>query len=293
MKKEHTTMEVPQDCEIVMSKIRRAQLLAIDVDGTLLTTGYQLTAVTREAVQQVSAQGVHVVLASARSPRALHTIREELEITGLAICYTGALTCRISPDPHVPSEVVIEQRMSLSSAHHVLSRALQRGISVGWYVGDCWYIPRWDAALQRESRLTGAPPIVEPDLAHITEAPHKLLAIAAEPAFLSELSLLASTLPADCRGQFSLANYLEITHQGVDKATALAALGHQLGITPADMVAIGDGENDVALLRLVGLGIAMGNAPPSVRAVADWVTDTNNRDGVALAIERLQATDWL
>jgi Cof subfamily protein (haloacid dehalogenase superfamily) len=217
----------------------------------------------------------------------------ELGITGLAICYTGALTCRISPDPQEPSEVVTEQCMSLSSAHVVLRNALERGISIGWYGGDDWYIPKWDAALERESRLTGVPPIVEPDLAHLTQAPHKLLAIAGEPAIFPELSLLASTLPVDCRGQFSLANYLEITHRDVDKAAALLALGQELGITPADMVAIGDGENDMALLHLVGLGIAMGNASPSVQTAADWVTDTNNRDGVALAIERLRASGWL
>jgi len=217
----------------------------------------------------------------------------ELGIIGLVICYTGALTCRISPDPQEPSEVVTEQRMSLSSAHMVLRNALERGLSLGWYSGDDWYIPRWDAALQRESTLTGVPPIIEPGLAHATQAPHKLLAIAGEPALMPELSVLVGTLPHDCKGQFSLANYLEITHQDVDKATALSALGKQLGIMPADMVAIGDGENDMALLRLVGLGIAMGNASPSVQATADWVTDTNNRDGVALAIERLQATGWL
>ena len=276
-----------------MSKARRARLLVIDVDGTLLTTDYRLTAVTRRSVQQVSDQGVQVVLASARSPRALHPLMEELSITGLAICYTGALTCRISPDPHAPSEAVTEQRISLSSAHMVLHNGLERGLSIGWYCGDEWYIRSWDAALERESRLTGATPIVEPDLAHMTEAPHKLLAIAGEPAVFPELSRLASTLPPDCRGQFSLDNYLEITHRDVDKATALLAMGQQLGITPANMVAIGDGENDQAMLRLVGLGIAMGNASPEVQAAADWVTDTNNRDGVALAIERLQATGWL
>jgi Cof subfamily protein (haloacid dehalogenase superfamily) len=276
-----------------MRKTRRARLLVIDVDGTLLTDDYRLMAATRTAVQQVSAQGVQVVLASARSARALHSIMGALGIMGLAICYTGALTCRISPDPHMPTEVMMEQRMSLSSAHDVLNNALERGISTGWYSGDDWYIPRWDMALRRESMLTGVPPIVEPDLAYVTEAPHKLLAIAGDPVLLPELSLLASTLPADCRGQFSLAHYLEITHQGVDKATALLALGQQLGIIPAEMVAIGDGENDLAMLRLVGLGIAMGNAPPSVQAAADWVTDTNNRDGVAIAIERLQATGWI
>ncbi len=276
-----------------MNTTRRARLLVIDVDGTLLTTDYQLTALTRTAVQHVMAQGVQVVLASARNPRALHAIMGELGITGLAICYSGALICRISPDPQEPSEAVTEQRIRLSSAHSVLCTGLQRGLSIGWYCGDDWYIPRWDAALERESRLTGVPPIVEPDLAHLAQAPHKLLAIAGAPALMPELSLLVGTLPPDCTGQFSLANYLEITHHGVDKATALVALGQQLGITPADMVAIGDGENDLALLRQVGLGIAMGNASPAVQAAADWVTETNNRDGVALAIARLQATGWL
>jgi hydroxymethylpyrimidine pyrophosphatase-like HAD family hydrolase len=120
-----------------------------------------------------------------------------------------------------------------------------------------------------------------------------VLAIAGDPTLLPQLSLLASTLPRDCKGQFSLANYLEITHQGVDKAAALLTLGQQLGIAPTEMVAIGDAENDMTMLRLVGLGIAMGNASPEVQAVADWVTDTNNQDGVATAIARLQATGWI
>jgi hydroxymethylpyrimidine pyrophosphatase-like HAD family hydrolase len=114
-----------------MSTTRRARLLVIDVDGTLLTTDYQITAATRAAVQQVPALGVQVVLASARSPRALHTIMEELGITGLAICYTGALVCRMSPDPQGPTEVVTEQRMSLSSAQQVLRSALKHDLSVG------------------------------------------------------------------------------------------------------------------------------------------------------------------
>ncbi len=59
------------------------------------------------------------------------------------------------------------------------------------------------------------------------------------------------------------------------------------------MVAIGDGKNDMAMLRLVALGIAMGNASLAVQAATDWVTETNNRDGVAAAIERLQTTGWI
>ena len=276
-----------------MSNTPRTRLLVLDVDGTLLTTDYQITMATRVAVQHVISHGVQVLLASARSPGALRLIMGELGITGLAISYTGALTCRLYPDPHILTQVVAEQRMNLSSAHLVLRRALAQGISVGWYIGDGWYIPRWDAAMHLEGTLTGVLPTVVPDLAHFTEAPHKLLCIAGDPALLPELSLLARALPQDCTGQFSYVNYLEITHQGVDKATALQALGQQLGIAPTEMVAIGDAENDMAMLRLVGLGIAMGNASLEVQAVADWVTDTNNQDGVATAIARLQATGWI
>ena len=276
-----------------MKYTRRARLLALDVDGTLLTDELQITAATREAVQQVISQGVQVVLASARGPNALYSIMAELEITGLAICYTGALTCKLYPNQHVSAEVVNEQRLSLSSARLVLSNALKLGISIGWFTGELWYIPGWDLALHHESMITGVTPIVVPDLMHFKEAPHKLQAIVGEPALLPRLYALASVLPSDCVGQFSYETYLEIIHQGVDKATALLALGQQLGIAPSEMIAIGDMDNDIAMLHMAALGIAMGNAPVNVQAEADWVTDTNNRDGVAVAIERLQTSGWI
>ena len=276
-----------------MRNTRRIRLLIVDVDGTLLTDDHKITAATRAAVQQVVERGVRVVLASARGPGALRGVMGILGIDGLVIGYTGALACRLSPDPRVPTEVVTECRMKLSSAHDVVRRALEQGISVGWFTGDDWYIPRWDPALRRESAITGVMPIVVPDLAHFTEAPHKLQCIVGEPERLPALSLLARTLPQGCVGHFSHATYLEITHLGVDKAAAMLSLGQRLGIAPAEMVAIGDQENDMTMLQVAELGIAMGNAPPAVQAVADWVTDTNNQDGVAAAIERLQVTGWI
>jgi len=276
-----------------MKNTRQARLLALDVDGTLLTDELQITAATREAVRQVITQGVHVVLASARGPNALYSIMAELEISGLAICYTGALTCRLNPDQHVSLEVVNEQRMSLSSARLVLSNALELGISIGWFTGEHWYIQRLDEAIHHESMITGVTPIVHPDLMHFKGAPHKLQAIVGETALLPRLTALANSIPSDCVAQFSYETYLEIIPRGVDKATALLALGQQLGIAPSEMIAIGDMDNDIAMIQMAAFGIAMGNAPANVQAQADWVTDTNNRDGVAVAIERLKADGWI
>jgi len=276
-----------------MKNTRQARLLALDVDGTLLTDELQITAVTREAVRQVITQGVQVVLASARGPNALYSIMAELEISGLAICYTGALTCRLYPKQIGSLEVVNEQPMSLSSARLVLRNALELGVSIGWFTGEHWYIPRWDQAIHHESIITGVTPIVDHDLMHFQDAPHKLQAIVGETALLPRLNALASALPSDCVGQFSYETYLEIIRRGVDKSTALLALGQQLGIAPSEMIAMGDMDNDIAMLRMAAFGIAMGNAPANVQAEADWVTDTNNRDGVAIAIERLKADRWI
>jgi Cof subfamily protein (haloacid dehalogenase superfamily) len=271
-----------------MKDTRKVRLLALDVDGTLLTDELEITTTTRKALQYVISAGVQVVLASARGPNALVSIMADLDIAGLAICYTGALTCRLYPEHRSEIEIVNEQPMSLSSARFVLKNALEQGISIGWFTGVNWYIPEYDLALHHESMITGVTPIMRPDLKSFNDPPHKLQAIVEGPALVPLLEALAGILPYDCIGQFSYETYLEIIRRGVDKSTALLVLGQQLGISPSEMIAIGDMDNDIAMLQMAGLGIAMGNAPEHVKAEADWVTDTNNRDGVAIAIERLK-----
>ncbi|HYB02244.1 MAG TPA: Cof-type HAD-IIB family hydrolase [Ktedonobacteraceae bacterium] len=267
---------------------RKSRLLALDVDGTLLTDELQITSATRKAIRDVISRGIQVVLASARGPNALYSIMVDLDISGLAICYTGALTCRLYPEKHFSIEIVDEQPMSFSSAYFVLNAALEQEISIGWFSGEKWYTPKYDLAIHHESMITGVAPIVATDLMHCKNPPHKLQAIVEEAAHLPRLVALANSLPDDCVGQFSYETYLEITHRGVDKSSALLVLGQHLGIDSSEMVAIGDMDNDVAMLQMAGFGIAMGNAPDRVKAEANWVTETNNRDGVAAAIERLK-----
>ena len=79
---------------------------------------------------------------------------------------------------------------------------------------------------------------------------------------------------------------IELNAKGVDKAEGLLALGRRLGIQPAFIMACGDAGNDLPMLRRAGVGVAMGNAAPAVKSAARFVTDTNDNDGVAKALER-------
>ncbi len=276
-----------------MSDTPRARLLIVDVDGTLLTNDHQITPATRAAMRNVVERGVQVVLASARSPQSLQRILGDLGIEGFVISYTGALMCMLSLDPGVRATVIAEHRIDLVTARMVVASVREQGIGVRWFAGERCYLSEWNAAWRQECRITGDQPIVMPDLTTVSETPHKLLCIAGESAMLPSLKAVAATLPTACVGQFSHTTYLEITRSGVDKAAAALALGQRLGIAPTAMVAIGDQENDQGMLHVAALGIAMGNAPPAVQATADWITETNSRNGVALAIEWLQATDWI
>jgi hydroxymethylpyrimidine pyrophosphatase-like HAD family hydrolase len=101
------------------------------------------------------------------------------------------------------------------------------------------------------------------------------------------LHALRERLPPGVSGQFSHPRYLELIAPGVDKAGAVRAWCAAAGLSPAQLAAIGDAENDIAMLRDAGVGIAMRNATPAVIAAADRVTAANDRDGVAQAIDAL------
>lgn len=266
----------------------RIHLLALDVDGTLLTNDHAISPASRSAIQALTGRGIRVVLASARSPYTLRPILAELDLEGFVIAFSGGLLCRLSHDPARLIEIITERRLPLASAQTIVRLALSRGISVGWFVGEAWHIQAWDDTLRREASIIGMPFIAKAPLASMSEAPHKIQCMVAGADRAAELHRLRDELPADCLGQFTHETYLEIFPQGVNKADGLQLLGSQLGIELHEMAAIGDGENDIKMLQAVGLGIAMGHAPDSVRQVAAWTTSSNDEDGVALAIERIR-----
>ena len=119
------------------------------------------------------------------------------------------------------------------------------------------------------------------------EAPNKILLFASEGEQTKLLRALASSLQSLSAVTFSKPNYLEILPIAVNKAKALVKLANTLGVELSQVAALGDGPNDVEMLTEAGIGIAMGNASEAVKSAADWITGTNDEDGVAQAVRRL------
>jgi len=214
------------------------------------------------------------------------TLLDELGSTGPVVAFSGALVCE--PEEDAGPTVLFERRLRRASAAQIVANASRLELEIGWHAGERWYAPTVGAGLRREATITRQRVEPLPDLDGCDE-PHKLLCIAHHAGGLPALRAFGEQIPADCHAQYSHHNYLEITARGVDKAAAIRRVCEHMTISPFAIAAIGDGENDIELLRLAGIGVAMGHAGSAVRAAADWVTASNDQDGVALAIDRLLA----
>jgi Cof subfamily protein (haloacid dehalogenase superfamily) len=258
----------------------------LDVDGTLLDPTHRITPATAAAVERARAAGLHVLLASGRSANAMREVLAELGTDGPAIAFNGALTFRLQDGAIDP---LAETPLARNAAAEAFELARARGIEVGWFALDHYRVAVRGPGVDEEERLTGEPPLVDPGLPDGAPLPFKLMCIAPDLDGTPGLHALRERLPPGVDGQFSHPRYLELIAPGVDKAGAVAAACEALGLSPAQFAAIGDAENDIAMLRAAGVGIAMGNATPEVIAAADRITGTNARDGAAAAIEGLLA----
>ncbi len=271
----------------------------LDVDGTLLDPAHRLSPANRAAVRRAVDAGVHVLLASGRSPHALRWVLGALGLDGPAIGFTGAVTFRLEDGT---LRVLAEAPVALDAAETVWALAADAGIEVGWYTADGWRAAALGPGVVEEAESTDEPPAVDPALPAGAPPPLKLMCIAppgpgragsgvggagAPHPPTPALVALRDALPQGVRGVFSHPRYLEVTAAGVDKAVAAQAALAELGVPLAAAAAIGDQENDVGMLRAAGTGVAMGNAVAAVLEVADRTTATNERDGVARAIDVL------
>jgi HAD superfamily hydrolase (TIGR01484 family) len=266
-------------------------LVALDIDGTLLdhepgngfSSAYTSPAV-REAVERVVQAGVHIVLASGRAPLSMTGVLDHLGLPrdpdgggeAMIVASNGATTCSYPP-LQVVSEVTFDAREAVAAVlEHVPAAAVAvEEHGVGYRVNR--HFPPGE--LDGEMILTPIDELIAREVSRV---------IIRDPDSTSEDFVgLAEQLGLHGTSYFiGWTAWLDLAPEGVSKASGLAEVCRLLGVDRCDVLAIGDGRNDIEMLEWAGRGVAMGQAPAEVKAAADDVTDTVHEDGAARELNR-------
>ena len=268
--------------------------ILLDIDGTLTNDKKEITPKTREALLKAQENGVRLALASGRPDQGLVKFAKILEMEkhhGIFVCYNGAkvMDCQ-------SGEVYFDQAMSIEEAKAVLEHMKKFDVSPIIARGEYMYTNDvYSGFLERngdpiniieyESRSNGYLLAEKRDLAEFVDFPVEKILNAGEPDYLqAHYEEMMEPFKDTLSCMFTAPVYFEFTAKGVDKAKAIDTAFRKMGYSPSELMAFGDAQNDLSMLKYAGIGVAMGNAVEEVKEAADYVTLSNNDDGIAAAL---------
>lgn len=257
------------------------QVLVLDLDGTLTNSRKEITKPTKEALIEIQKAGRIVVLASGRPICGVEPLAEELEMGkygGYMLSFNGARITRCSTgeiiyDRTLPPRIIqpvldiVREYPGLDIISYSNTEIIS-GIAPNQYT-------------EKEAAINHMPIVTVKDLAAALDFPINKMLVPGEPRILEELM---PRLKDQYHGLLNIYRsepfFLEIMPQNIDKAHSLQKLLNSLGLTADEMICCGDGFNDLSMIEYAGLGVAMENAQPVVKASADFITRSNDEDGI-------------
>lgn len=263
------------------------KLLVLDVDGTLLNEAKEISKRTLATLLKVQQMGVRIVLASGRPTYGLMPLAKRLELgnyDGFVISYNGGQIMKASN-----GELLFQRRINPEMLPYLEKKARKNDFAILTYNENEVVTNRPENEhVCREAALNGMVVVGEEEFSTAIDfAPCKCMLVSDD---LDKLIDLETHWKKRLNGALDVFRsedyYLEVVPCGIDKANSLGALLELLNINRDEVMAIGDGVCDVAMLQMAGLSVAMGNAIDSVKACADWITVSNEEDGVAVAVEK-------
>ena len=261
------------------------RIIALDLDGTLTNHDKVITPKTREALLKAQHEGAIVVLASGRPTYGIVPLANELKLDthgGFILAYNGGKIVDWGTQ-----QECFAQHLPPSAIPVIYEYAKRKGHALLGYAGNeiVTEMPD-DPYVKEESRINKMNIRKVENLFEALEPHPTKLLMTGDPADMLKAENELSEILGDRMDIFRSAPFfLELVPKGIDKAKSLLRLLSKINLTPADMIAFGDGYNDLSMLKLAGMGVAMQNAAPEVRAEADYITLSNEEDGVAAALE--------
>ncbi|RUR86711.1 Cof-type HAD-IIB family hydrolase [Chlorogloeopsis fritschii PCC 9212] len=274
----------------IAAKSTDIKLLVLDIDGTIAGETNSISEPVKQAITAAQAQGIQVAIATGRMYRSALRFHQEINSTLPLIAYQGAwIQDPVSQKIH--QHLPVSRKIAEQLLDYFEQPELRSLLSVHFYINDQLYVREVTAETQIYAERSAITPIPVGDLRQaLSNEPTKVLALCDDTDIIDNLlgSLRSQYTPAELYLTKSVATFFEATNPFANKGTAVRYLAEeQLGLQPHNVMTIGDNFNDVEMLTYAGIGIAMGNAPPQVQAIANWIAPSVEDNGVAVAIEKL------
>lgn len=260
------------------------KMIATDIDGTLLNSHHQLSSRTEQALKRAKAEGIHVILATgrARTNRAIDLL-DILQLPTPGIFLQGGAI--YEADGRLRHDHPLDHDL----AREIIEFCEAQGWSVVAYCGEEFFTQERNYLVDLLVRYGEATPQAVGSLMNIWEGTvfNKLVVFEEDHKIPAVRAAIAEHFGPDCGFNMvvTLPTSLEMIPAHISKGSALRELMTEFNIAPEEVIAFGDAENDVEMLKVAGIGVAMGNAMQVALEIADRVAPTNDEDGVAQVLE--------
>ncbi|KAA8697535.1 Cof-type HAD-IIB family hydrolase [Pseudomonas caricapapayae] len=258
------------------------QLLLSDIDGTVLRRDHSLSQANIDAIRHLREAGIHFTLASSRPPRAMRQVIDALQVDLPTVAFNGGTIT------HPDGSLLVAHRIDQQAVRVCLELFTGQDVAIWVFADDQWLLLDPDADyVDHERDALGYDYVQVESFEPYLDRVDKIVAASADFELLKALEVqLNPMIEGLALAARSQKYYLDVTALEANKGAALVALAQYLKIELPRTAAIGDGGNDVAMFHKAGLSIAMGQGEQTVKGQADHVTDSNEQDGVAVAIRR-------
>jgi len=258
----------------------------LDIDGTLLNSRHQVMPCTKSHLQYLQGRGIPVILCSARPPKGVELVAQQTGLSGPTACYNGGLI--LDENHAIVRDVGIDIRLAMDFRRFAAEQFPDLVVSA--YLYNVWLAEDPHHPLvEQEAQISGCTPLqgTLEQLASSVSHIHKFLCMG-DAMRIRALEKEAARRFPQLMALRSKATYLEILSPEATKGSAAKVLLEHYGLNTKQAVAFGDSDVDVDMLQYCGLGVAMGNASRQVKEAADYVTASNDEEGVYIALNSLR-----
>lgn len=262
------------------------KLMAVDIDGTLLNSQGILTEETRKAIISGVEKGLIFTISTGRPLQGVEYFNRLLNLDLPYITYNGAMVIMGKS-----KEILYEQNLSSEDANHIIDLGKKYGTTIIIWADNKLFVTELTERVQRYKEISNVEPIVINDLQKLVKAGATKILWYDEIEKIEKYHMeVGKYLNDSVNFHTSRPMFLEFVDKKASKAIAMEKLGEHFGIKRGEMIAVGDGYNDLSMIEYAGLGVAMANAKDAIRKKADFITLSNDEDGVAHVINRFILT---